>query len=121
MRKLKLIRSKQVAAKPIEILSFDQAKDFGSEDIYEFSNDPIEILFYKKDDDFPLPWDAAFQIKGAEMTLSGNAGASGFGSCTVTLPKRDADKCFSVEMSCFNEDDYEALRNYLTAKNVKFK
>ena len=38
--------------------------------------------------DLPTAWDVVFNIEGDDLVIEGSAGAGGYGSITITVPKR---------------------------------
>lgn len=62
------------------------------------------IMVMPKAEDCPCPWDAGIDIESDTLVLSGGAGVSGYGSCTVKVPKRFAHKNYEFLLELLEEE-----------------
>lgn len=61
------------------------------------------INIYKKDEEFPIPWDAGFGIEDNNFVIEGGAGPNGFGYCRVEVPKSEANSVYDIEIFLSHE------------------
>lgn len=76
-----------------------------SEDLLDFLWDDCNLNIVPKRDDTPIPWDADIVKVGRDLVLEGGAGAGGYGSCTVEVPLKDANKVFDFNISLQQHGD----------------
>ncbi len=72
----------------------------------------------QNEDAAPVPWDAGVSIDGENLVISGGLGASGYGSCEVRLPKKDANEVYRIYVEAKEGFD-EITRPLLEAAGVK--
>lgn len=64
--------------------------------LYDKLIDDFDLELVPNDDEFPLPWDADFEVKGSNLVLSGHASDGGYGTSVTTIPLRDATRWVSI-------------------------
>ena len=101
-------------------LDLSNAMPFSGELFADLCLNGLMVRPKHEEEGAPCPWDAGVEVTRTEIRIEGGVGPSGYGRCSVTVPKKSSmgDYVFFVEVE---ENSRSQMRRVLEEYNIDYQ